>query len=271
MLGSLVIIYPTRHEGGELVLRHKDREWKFDAKSLTASRSSPSLAYVAFYSDIDHEVLKVTSGRRVTITYNLYQVNAAPDPGASTVTVNPACPSSFQTTLQGLLKNPSFLPEGGTLGFGLVHLYPVNAQMELHDLVSFLKGEDANVYKICRDLGLESSLRMIHEDTYEPSYGIMLDEIVVDPYYHFETGSYEGALLDGWYGVAVNTREADIDDYYRVSKGETMGEFINWVSPFNTRNRLRDVGINFGNDVCTSFFYSSPCIVVAIAAARDRR
>ena len=63
MLGSLVIIYPTAHEGGELVLRHKDHdsEWKFDTNSLTASQSSPSLAYVAFYSDIEHEVLKVTS------------------------------------------------------------------------------------------------------------------------------------------------------------------------------------------------------------------
>lgn len=50
MLGSLVVIYPTAHEGGELVLRHKDCEWEFDAKSLTVS--SPSLAYVGFYSDI---------------------------------------------------------------------------------------------------------------------------------------------------------------------------------------------------------------------------
>jgi len=73
MLGSLVVIYPTAHEGGELVLRHGDHEWKFDANSLTASQSSPSLAYVAFYSDLEHEVLEVTSGRQVTVTYNLYQ------------------------------------------------------------------------------------------------------------------------------------------------------------------------------------------------------
>ena len=70
MFGSLVIVYPAPHEGGELVLRHKGREWEFDANSLTAF--SPSLAYVAFYSDIEHEVLRVTSGHRVTITFNLY-------------------------------------------------------------------------------------------------------------------------------------------------------------------------------------------------------
>ena len=45
MFGSLVIVYPTAHEAGELVLRHKDHEWKFDADSLTASssRSHPRL------------------------------------------------------------------------------------------------------------------------------------------------------------------------------------------------------------------------------------
>src|SRR6202042_3226946 len=31
---------------------------------------SPSIAYIAFYSDVEHEVLKVTSGHRATITYN---------------------------------------------------------------------------------------------------------------------------------------------------------------------------------------------------------
>ena len=37
MLGSLVIVYPTPHQEGELVLRHKDHEWTFDANSLTSS------------------------------------------------------------------------------------------------------------------------------------------------------------------------------------------------------------------------------------------
>ena len=68
MFGSLVIVYPTAHQGGELLLRHKGREWKFEANALTSLRSSPSLAYVAFYSDIEHEVLKVTDGSRVTLT-----------------------------------------------------------------------------------------------------------------------------------------------------------------------------------------------------------
>lgn len=89
MLGSLVIVFPTPHQGGELILRHKSREWTFDANALMTSRSSPSLAYAAFYSDIEHEVLKVTYGHRITLTYNLYSspkttgLAVTPDPSAS--------------------------------------------------------------------------------------------------------------------------------------------------------------------------------------------
>ena len=135
-LGSLVIIYPTHHEEGELVLRHKDREWKFDAEPLTISQSSPSLAYVAFYSDIEHEVLKVTSGRRVTITYNLYLFDPVPKPEGSTIVPDLRSVSNLQTSLKGLLKSPEFLPSGGTLGFGLAHLYPVGFDTKLQEMTN---------------------------------------------------------------------------------------------------------------------------------------
>lgn len=130
MLGSLVIVYPTAHQGGELVFHHKEREWTFDANFLTSLQPSPSLAYVAFYSDIEHEVLKVTSGSRVTLTYNLYLVPHGPTPGApvpSNLPVGSVKPNlkdvtNFQATLRRLLKSPEFMPEGGTLAFNLAHL-----------------------------------------------------------------------------------------------------------------------------------------------------
>ena len=164
MVGSLVIIYPTPHEGGELIFRHKDHEWKCDAKALTTSQSSPSLAYVAFYSDIEHEVLEVTSGRRVTVTYNLYLVDPLSKSEAPAVTSIAQNASEFQNTLQGLLKSPEFLPDGGTLGLGLAHLYPVTEDTDLQEMASRLKGEDAQVYRACRELQLRPSLRMIYGD-----------------------------------------------------------------------------------------------------------
>jgi len=76
MFGSLVIVFPTPHEGGGLLLRHRGHEWIFDSgKELTdaaLAERQPSIAYVAFFSDIEHEVAPVISGYRVTLTFNLY-------------------------------------------------------------------------------------------------------------------------------------------------------------------------------------------------------
>ena len=272
MIGSLVIIYPTAHEGGELVLRHKDHEWKFDAKSLTVSHPSPSLAYFAFYSDIEHEVLKVTSGRRITVTYNLYLVNQMPKLGASTVTQNFMGSPNLQSTLQGLLKSPEFLPNGGTLGLGLVHLYPVTFGTKLQEMTSYLKGEDAHAYQACRALQLKPSLRMIYEDELSGSeYGIMVDHIVQDPDYDCQWDSYENALVEREGGVAVNKTDcAALENCCRVSEEACASEFITWISPFNERNRLRDTALVYGNEVTAGCIYCSPCIIVPVPSACDR-
>jgi hypothetical protein len=36
------------------------------------TQTTTSIAYITFFSDVEHEVSEVTSGHRVTITYNLY-------------------------------------------------------------------------------------------------------------------------------------------------------------------------------------------------------
>jgi hypothetical protein len=72
MFGSLVVVFPSRREGGALILRHGGQEWTFDSAEAVRAHDSPAIAYVAFYSDVEHEVTVVRSGYRVTLTYNLY-------------------------------------------------------------------------------------------------------------------------------------------------------------------------------------------------------
>src|SRR5437879_2471964 len=72
MVGSLVVTLPSSFKGGALVVRHA---------GMSATYRSPkkSLSLVAFYADCRHEVRPVTSGYRVTLTYNLFlQGDAAP-------------------------------------------------------------------------------------------------------------------------------------------------------------------------------------------------
>jgi hypothetical protein len=72
MFGSLVVVFPTPHEGGALFLRHHGHEWIFDSAKALAAVEQPTIGYVAFFSDVEHEVAPVTSGHRITLTYNLY-------------------------------------------------------------------------------------------------------------------------------------------------------------------------------------------------------
>jgi len=269
MFGSLVIIYPTPHEGGELVLRHKDREWNFGAKTLTVSQTSPSLAYVAFHSDIEHEVLKVTSGRRVTVTYNLYLIDPSSKPEAPAVTTNAQSVSNFQTTLQGLLKSPEFLPEGGTLGFGLAHPYPFTLDTDLEEMINHLKGEDLHMYRACRELQLWPSLQIIYENRWSKwRCDIMLDRIVLGPVYGCLRDGYEEDLVRSLGGILVNGGE-DVNPG-SIHEDGVEREFITWVSPFDEmRNQLVDIVSNRADDGDASL-YCSPCIVARIAAASDR-
>lgn len=273
MLGSLVIVFPTPHQGGEIVLRHKDREWTFDANALMALRSSPSLAYVAFYSDIEHEVLKVTSGHRVTLTYNLYSRPSVQNPKttAPAITPDPNACSSFQTTLRGLLKSPEFLPNGGTLGFGLAHLYPVTVGTVLEDLVQYLKGEDAHVYEACRELQLKPALQMMYDGREcEPEDGVMIGEIVDQPDYDYYVGeTYATHLVDHLGGIPANRTNPDSEMSEWFGEGELEGR-ITWISPFNERNKLRDFGVSYGNEVSVGYMYCSPCLIAHVSPASDR-
>jgi hypothetical protein len=64
MIGTLVVMLPSRSSGGDLVVEHRKQSVRYPG-------SAASLAFVAFYADTRHEVLPVEAGYRVVLTYNL--------------------------------------------------------------------------------------------------------------------------------------------------------------------------------------------------------
>lgn len=67
MVATLTLSLPTSGSGGELAVRHGDRETVFDL----AAEEPSELSFAAFYSDCPHEVRPVTEGHRVSLVYNL--------------------------------------------------------------------------------------------------------------------------------------------------------------------------------------------------------
>src|SRR5215468_3553217 len=80
MFATLVLALPSQSEGGELVVRHKDRAARLELKCDEPSE----IAFAAFYADCVHEVLPVTAGCRATLVFNLVRQGkgAAPAPPA---------------------------------------------------------------------------------------------------------------------------------------------------------------------------------------------
>lgn len=127
--------------------------------------------WAAFYSDCEHEVLEVTSGHRLTLTYNLFAVRGAGRLTGESSTLNAAHLPLFRT-LKGILSQNPFdgkgkipLPTqqqarsiltqdaGGTLGFWCSHVYAYNHTTET-PLPATLKGVDAVLWESFQALGL---------------------------------------------------------------------------------------------------------------------
>ena len=67
MMASLVLVLPSPHIGGDLVIKHHDEQHRFVSEQL----SSNKIKTIAFYADCQHEVKKIKQGYRVALTYNL--------------------------------------------------------------------------------------------------------------------------------------------------------------------------------------------------------
>jgi 2OG-Fe(II) oxygenase superfamily len=67
MFGTLVVVLPSKHEGGELVVRHAGREATLDL----AGADLGTVRWAAFYADCQHELLPLRTGWRVALIYNL--------------------------------------------------------------------------------------------------------------------------------------------------------------------------------------------------------
>jgi hypothetical protein len=276
MFGSLVIVFPTPHEGGALHLRHRDHEWIFDSGKALSAEENPSIGFVAFFSDIEHEVTPVISGHRITLTYNLYFDDGGPvsaNDATSEHLTPPPLPNegAFREAFKALLENPEFLADGGTLAFGLRHVYPINR--DLKHVYDVLKGSDAVVYQSFRALGYEPVLYLYYQGS---SYGYPSQDMIIDKKIDFPNeinGDPDGQDLERFFleeGAILASREGrkiKINPRFETQTPEQL----EWVTPVTEFNRQKDgFPLYFGNDAGLIWVYGDVCLVVRIGKAGDR-
>ncbi|TFK70207.1 hypothetical protein BDN72DRAFT_766933, partial [Pluteus cervinus] len=266
MFASLIVSFPTSHQGGKLLLRHDGEEWAFDSAEIL-SKDKGSAAWVAFYSDIEHEVTPITSGYRLTLTYNLFY-------GADTYTppdLNILNDSHFifqsspdisllRTALISLLQDSRVLPNGGYFGFGLRFMYPAFGQNEmssLQNLLTQLKGSASLLKQVCDSLSLSTTLEVfVEEDDIQMLVPATLDlsDSMVD------SGLYQ--FLSEFGGRRVNNREKE--------PGSDDEETIMWVTPPTAFPTYDTTYVAYGNDASVSHLYGDVCLVAEVGPFERR-
>ncbi|KAM0441304.1 hypothetical protein ACHAPT_000613 [Fusarium lateritium] len=123
-------------------------------------KSADTIQWAAFFSGCEHEVLQVTEGHRMTLTYNLFWTSYALDQGSL----------HFFSALEKLLECDQFLKEGGLVGFTCTHAYPHTSNSSVGNLHHTLKGIDMVVYQaLKRLLGSARVTAVLDDDDYKES------------------------------------------------------------------------------------------------------
>jgi hypothetical protein len=261
MFGTLVVIFPAPHEGGTLVFRHLGEEWTFDSSTVLSAAGPASIAYAAFFSDVEHEVLPVTSGHRITLTYKLYFVYDKRASAKDLVSEPPPLPQEeiqwkFRSGFEAILKDPEFLPGGGTVGFGMRHVYPIKARHDgLQHIYGLLKDSDATVYQSLRALGLEPILYLNyrHEGDNVHSESVMINKVP-------NLDSFR--LVDDLFGLLQDLNGTMIPS----------DEQVTWVTPETTFSSLRSAYATsaFGDFGYVGYAYGVVCLIVRIGNMDNR-
>ncbi|KAK6984880.1 Fe2OG dioxygenase domain-containing protein [Favolaschia claudopus] len=298
MLGSLVVIFPTSHQGGGLTLEHDGAAWTFDSASeLAAANNKPVVAYVAFYSDVTHAVAPVVSGHRVTLTYNLFLRDERPKAPYSVVRVVPSHNPDrvFEDTLRTLLANSNFLPNGGFLAFGLSHQYPMPSEPEglgwdrknhhiiyppsrLPPLLKLLKGSDARIRAASERVGLQTHVKLLYdsgEKYHSPGNDVLVDDVLnMNEVYDEDGGLMEDIER---YGVMLERDEERMSDF-RAKRGRRMEEkagqkkeqvqktAVQWVTKISELNRASSHYVAYGNEASVGHIYGNAGLFVEVPA-----
>jgi hypothetical protein len=69
MVATLVVVLPSPHIGGDLIIEHGKQEYIFSSEHINPDLSS--VKCIGFYADCKHKVEKIKQGYRIALTYNL--------------------------------------------------------------------------------------------------------------------------------------------------------------------------------------------------------
>jgi len=209
MLGTLVITYPSKYKGGDLIIQHGTNKNRFNYDNLKPNY----LGWVAFYGNCVHEVTPVTSGLRITFTF--YIMNKKNEK------VEFELSKKFQNYMNHIENYIKQYRDQGNqyLGIFTQHRYTMNG-------VNQLKGVDELFYNYIKNLDCKQDLsKYLSTDVVKliNNYNTVVD-IKIYPvlvYYHHE--HFDGSDEERTASVVICT-ENDFN-YFQNKLGSKKQEY----------------------------------------------
>ncbi|KAK4159403.1 hypothetical protein QBC43DRAFT_327208 [Cladorrhinum sp. PSN259] len=248
--GSLVVCLPIPHSGGSLQVRHNGKCLNFDWSNpgIEPAQEPASIQWAAFYSDCEHEVLPVTSGHRITLTYNLYAINPDPD-------LSRPLPTDLSSPLlqhmESVLDNPHFLSKGGYLGFFTTHAYAHSSAS--FGLSTHLKGLDKVIWQGFQTLGCGVCMRPV------------LDYSKLTECWEVDKVPDSGPVVGKYLNIITVEGEPEYWKEHLESK-ITFGDVI-WLNEKDMDEKHMEAQFAYtvyGNEAVSQFVYSWCAIIVGV-------
>jgi hypothetical protein len=260
VFGYLLVSLPQSYTGGDLLVRSPCDSNVCRYPPLSSIKQEFSLHWVALASECGHEVERVTSGTRITLTFNLFKSKSS------------MIPQELEPPIDGdLFKAVGRLASGtdfnGILGFPLEHMYVPG---------SSFKGRDLVVYNTLTRLAKEVRTSSHPDEEGRSSPKIKVEKMLVskaektfwendDDYRTIKKYMYIewDRFKDGkeCYGCDGD----EYEDEYLADEYGAQKLRVKWVKKPNKKHFFYNDRVPmFGNDIETRDFYCAGCLLVHV-------
>lgn len=177
----------------------------------------------------------------------------------------------MRQSLSKLLADPNFLPAGGVIGFGLSHRYPFDIKTKLTQIYKNLRGPDALVSDICKELQIDVALKTLYHNDDEPDFCLLntfvskwnISASLDDP-------ELVEQLIYKYDVIYCRDLENKRTEYAQYEEGNNNFTEMVWIKPLNKSNAVEDIGAVYGNESTWCTLYGEVCLVARVAPAAER-
>lgn len=271
MVGSLVVGLADGYRGGKLLVSHRGATEGFEWGGRRSASTENECGWAAFFGDVDHEVERVFSGTRVTLSFTLRRGEGA--------VLDTAAPHSqtdlLADALREALNDKAFMPQGGELGFSCFHLYAETpglrggAPVLTEENASMLKGRDQHVAAAAIRLGLKTRFVPYLVETCAEERWALAAHPGTTQKMMFRRGRLKRSTLESRMGVTVDPDNDTVTwvvvprlDERRPLRDDAATEFLGEVDYSSTGY--------FGNEGGPSEFYAHAALIVEVPPPSGR-